>query len=330
MGTPPTPQGILQKKPFFFFLYALEKQQKHVAKFAPSLDPSLTPSLDLLLFGTANQAPTLWNCHRPYGPPNPLLQPRPLVYPPVHQASSGGYPPPPHRASFKLPSPLRPPQPSPAASLSPPSQPFPDPFPWNQGPWSTPPSTRPAPVGHPLKKNIFLLFVRVRNNKNTTCCEICSVPGARVSTTYPPGTEALLPDPFPGLAPLWNSQPSPPSSLELPSPLRPLSCNQGPWSTPPFYQASSSGYPPPTPQRITLRNLLRPWGPSTTYPPGTEALAPLPEPLPRDPPSTSLTPFPRIKALGLPPRPPGQLRWVPPSPHRASFKKNHFSSLCTR
>ena len=26
----------------------------------------------------------------PYAPPNPLLQPRPLVYPPVHQASSGG------------------------------------------------------------------------------------------------------------------------------------------------------------------------------------------------------------------------------------------------
>ena len=42
-------------------------------------NPSLTPSLDLLLFGTANQAP---NCHRPYAPPNPLLQPRPSKFAP--------------------------------------------------------------------------------------------------------------------------------------------------------------------------------------------------------------------------------------------------------
>ena len=82
-------------------------------------------------------------------------QPTPLVHPPVHQASSGGYPPPPHRASLKkrhfsaffyalettLRNLLRG-----VRAPAPPSQPFPDPFCWNQGPWSTP-STRPAPVG---------------------------------------------------------------------------------------------------------------------------------------------------------------------------------------
>ena len=92
----PTPQGILQKKPFFFFLYALETTQpKPLHPPDRQANPSLTPSLDLLLFGTANQAPTLpllWNCHRPYPPP----------------------------------------------TLS-----------CNQGPWSTSPSTGPAPVGTP-------------------------------------------------------------------------------------------------------------------------------------------------------------------------------------
>ena len=53
------------------------------------------------------------------------------------------------------------------------------------------PPRRPAPVGTP-----FLLFVRVRNDYDTRC-EICSVPGARAPTTYPPGTEALGPPPEP-------------------------------------------------------------------------------------------------------------------------------------
>ena len=90
--------------------------------------------------------------------------------------------------------------------------------------------TSPHPTGHPSKKAIFLLFVRVRND----------------------ATEA------PGLAPLWNSQPSPnpPPSLELPSPLRP---------------------PQPSP--------------------ATKALAPV---------------------------------GTPPPPHRASFKKRHFSSFFVR
>ena len=130
VGTPPTPQGILQKKPFFFFLYADNKNTTHVAKFAPSLGPVSLP-------------PT---------PP----EPKPLHPPPSPcPASLTPRPPSQLRGWF---------QPLPA------SQPFPDPFLWNQGPWPTPPSTRPAPVGtpphptgHPSKKAIFLL-----NNKNTT------------------------------------------------------------------------------------------------------------------------------------------------------------------
>ena len=119
-------------------------------------------------------------------------------------------------------------------------------------------------------------------------------------------------------------------------------------------------------QRHKLRNLLRPWGPCPYHlpPPGTEALGPPPpEPLypphPTGHPSKNVIfllfvcvrngptkpqrshffgtaiqplrppqPSPATKALGLPPCPPGQLRWVPPPP-RASFKKRHFSSFCT-
>ena len=114
VGTPPTPQGILQKKPFFFFLYALETTKiRHTLRNllrpwdrSPCTPPPPLPRL-------------------PEPPANPSLTPFPglksLVYPPVHQASSGGYPP------------------------------------------------------HPFK--FFLCALR---------CEICSVPGARAPTTYPP------------------------------------------------------------------------------------------------------------------------------------------------
>ena len=320
------------------------------------------PFPDLPLFGTANQAPTLpllWNCISPYAPPNPLLQPRPLVYSPVHQASSGRSPPPhptghpsknaiflvfsvrvrndkntTHVAKF-APSlgPVRlPPTPprnrsgTPPRALAPPSQPFPDPqtargkprrtheintptfekqhtYPSGTEALGFPPSPLPPPVELPSKPTLpctcpsleqptkpqpslktaiqpptppqpspatkalgqppfssFFLYAKR--------CEICSVPGARAPTTYPPGTEALGPppspcpakptlprqtatatrlqlsknntptlpeplgsppspcpllwncqasQPFPGLAPLWNSQPSPNPSLELPS-----------------------------------------------------------------------------------------------------------------
>ena len=42
----------------------------------------------------------------------------------------------------------------------------------------------------------------------------------------------------------------------------------------------------------------------------------------------SLTPSPGIKALGLPPPPPGQLRWVPAPTPQGILQKSHFSSFC--
>ena len=209
VGTPPTRQGILQKKPFFFFLYALETTNTtHVAKFAPSLGPVPLP-------------PT---------PP----EPKPLHPPPSPCPAS-----------------LTPRPPLCGWVLFLPSQPFPDPFPWNQGPWSTPPSTRPAPVGTPptpqgiLQKKPFFFFLYALE-KYDTRCEVCSVPGARAPTTYPPGTEALAPSP----------EPLP----RLPD--------------------------PPSTKPHTLRNLLRPSLPPT--PPEPKPLHPPTEPLPRlpDPPST--------------------------------------------
>ena len=128
------------------------------------------PSLDLPLFGTANQDPTLpllWNCHPAPTPPQPSPATKALSLPPVHQASSGGYP-----------------RPTPQGTLQ--KTPFyfflyalettrirhtlrnllpPPTLSWNRGPWSTPPSTRPAPVGTPapphrapFKKRHFTSF----------------------------------------------------------------------------------------------------------------------------------------------------------------------------
>ena len=111
------------------------------------------PFPDLPLFGTANQAPTLpllWNCISPYAPPNPLLQPRPLVYSPVHQASSGRSPP-------------------------------------------------PHPTGHPSKNAIFLVFVRVRNDKNTTHVAkfAPSLGPVRLPPTPPRNRSGTPPEPLP-------------------------------------------------------------------------------------------------------------------------------------
>ena len=146
-------------------LFVRDKNTTHVAKFAPSLRPVPLPP-------TPPEP-------KPLDPPPPPSQPFPDPFPGIkalghlprnemdppralappsqpfflesrlpHQASSGGYPPPPHSI-------LR--------------------------TWSTPPSTRPAPVGtpphptgHPSKNAIFLLFVRVRNDKNTTGHVGCS------------------------------------------------------------------------------------------------------------------------------------------------------------
>ena len=226
---PPIPQGILQKKPFFFFLYALETTKIRHAKFAPSLGPVPLPPTPPQpkplhfprppsqpfpdpfpgLAPLCNSHPLLWNCHHPYTPPNPLLQPRPLVYPPVHQASSGVYPP-------------------------------------------------PNPTGHPSKKAIFLLFVRVRNNKNTThVAKFAPSLGPVSLPLTPPGTEALAP-------PL---SPCPASLTPVAKPSQPF---PDPFLYPPVHQASSGGILQKKPFffflyalettkiRHTLRNLLRP------------------------------------------------------------------------
>ena len=139
---PPTPQGILQKTSFFFFLCALEQTATSRGHPRASLGPVPLPP-------TPHGTEAL-------GPPEPLprskprqlhvtrstLQPSPATQAlglPVHQASSGGYPPPPHRASFKkrhfskttkirhtVPLPPTPPG-TETRALAPPSQPFPDP-----------------------------------------------------------------------------------------------------------------------------------------------------------------------------------------------------------
>ena len=122
VGNPPTPQGILQKTSFFFCERVRKvKNTAQVAKFAPSLGPVPLPPtppepqpLDppvpspcthphptgypskkniFLLFVRVRNVKDTTQVAKSYAPPNPLLQPRPLVYRPVHQASSGGYPP---------------------------------------------------------------------------------------------------------------------------------------------------------------------------------------------------------------------------------------------
>ena len=169
----------------------------HVAKFAPSLGPVSLP-------------PTPPEPKPLHPPPEPL--PR-LPEPPVHQASLLGNPP----------------------SLAPPSQPFPDPFPWNQGPWSTPPSTRPEgyPTGHPSKKAIFL-FVRVSGNTTHVAKFAPSLgrpyhlpPRNRSPCTPPP----RLPDP-----PVHQA-----SSRWIPRQANPSFWNQGPWSTPPATRPAPAG-----------------------------------------------------------------------------------------
>ena len=105
-----------------------------------------------------------------------------------------------------------------------------------------------------------------------------------------------------------------------------LSCNQGPWSTPP------STRPAPVGSLTTVLTWLRSracagmQGGHFVLASRLGVLTWLRSRACAAPPQ----PSPATKALGLPPRPPGQLRWVPPPPHRASFKKRHFSSFCTR
>ena len=174
------------------------------------------------------------------------------------------YPPPPHRASFKkrhfsfLTSKIRRRFAKFAPSLGPmplpPTPPEPKPLdPPPPSPCTPPPATKalglhpcppgqlrwvppPHPTGHPSKKRHFSFFLyALETQKYDTSCEICSVPGARAPTTYPPGTKALgpaLPEPLPRQANLGprGSQPSP--NFE------------GPWSTPLSTRPAPVGTPP--------------------------------------------------------------------------------------
>ena len=196
--------------------------------------------------------------------------------------------------------------------------------------------TPPNLQGILQKKAIFLFFVHVRNDKNTT--HVAKFAPSLGPVPLPP----TPPQPKPLHPPRPPSQPFPdPFALELPSPLRPPNplLQPRPLVYPPVHQASSGGYPPPTPQGIlqnkshfssetikirhTLRNLLRPWGPCPYHlPPRNRS--------PCTPPGPAIAPTPPpTLSCSLPPRPPGQLRWVPPPPRRASFKKTPFFTLET-
>ena len=172
-----------------------------------------------------------------------------------------------------------------------------------------PPSTRPAPVvppphptGHPSKSAIFLL-------KHDTL-------------RWCPATEALAPQ---SLLRPWGPCPY---HLPLPEP-KPLDPPE-PGQTLPHLPSGTEALgfplkPLPPPVELPSKPTL-PWTcPSLEQPTKPQlpffgtAIQPL----------RPTQPSPATKALGLPPRPPGQLRWVPPAqPHRASFKKRHFSSFC--
>ena len=126
---PPLTGNASKKTPFFFFLYVLETTKIRLRNLLRPWTPCtyhLPPQ---------NRSP--WTLPRALAPPS---QPFP------------DYPPPPHRTSFKKRHFL--------LFVRVPSQPFPDPFPWNQGPWSTP-FTRPARI---LQKTPFFFW----HDKNTT------------------------------------------------------------------------------------------------------------------------------------------------------------------
>ena len=252
-------------------------------------------------------------------------------YPPGTEALA---PPPPS----PCPASLTPRPPSQLFSLCLPSQPFPDPFPWiralglpprppGQLRWVPPPPHRAS-----FKKGHFLLFVRVRNNKNTThVVKFAPSLGPVPLPPTPPEPKPMHPPPSPCPASLT---PRPPSQLcgwvpsTRPAPVGSPPTPQGILQIKPFFfflYALET-----TKIRHTLRNLLRPWGPCPYHlPPRNRSPCTPPEPLPRlpDPPSTKPalwvgTPSPGIKALGLPPPPSTRPAPVgtPPQPHRASFK----------
>ena len=209
------------------------------------------PSLDLPLFGTANQAPTLplllELLSSPYAP-NPLLQPRPLVYqlrwvPPPHPTGH-----PSKNVIFLLfvhvrndkidtrceicsvPGATPPQEPKP---LDPP----PEPLPRQANPSLT-------PKQHEANRHGCTSRGQPSNFRKIT-------PFRNRSPWIPP--RALAPSC--GTAKQANPETAN-QALELSiQPLRPPNplLQPRPLVYPPVHQASSGGYPPPTPQSILLR-----------------------------------------------------------------------------
>ena len=376
----PTPQGILQKTRFFFFLYALETSKvrrklrnllrpwgpcryhlppRHRSPWRPpepqtwglgasgnpchSLEPSplLAPSCTALVSPLCR--PALGPCpyHLPPPEPKPLdPPPRALVPSPTLQGIPTS-----HREFFFFLYAL------PLATLSnqAPTLPLLAPPPcrppgqlWTRAPTTYPPRTEalgppspspyafPHPTGHPSKNAIFLLFVRVRNVKNTT----------QVAKFAP----SLGPVPLPPTPPEPKPLDPPPRAL-VPSPTP-----QGILQNTPFffflYALETSKI------RRKLRNLLRPWGPCPYHlPPRNQSpWTPLRAPLYPPPPPPYRASFKTVLETStiqrmlrpwgpcpyhLPPR--NQSPWTPlraplypPPPHRESFKKRDFSSFCIR
>ena len=287
MGTPPTPQGILQKTSFFFFLYALETTKiRHTLRnllrpwgpcpttypgteaLGPPAEPlprQANPSLTFSGIKALGQFPV----HQPGQLLQGILQKTPFFFF-LYALETTRIRHPLRNLLRPCGVPLPPPPPANRSPWTPPANP--DPFPWNQGPWSTPPSTRPAPVITPPPQGIFQktpFFFFCTRQKYDTRCEICS--------------------------------------------------------TPPFLEPRPLVYPPVRVRNDKNTTHIAKFAPSldrapTTYPPGTEALN-----IPSLAANPSLTPSPGIKALGLPPRPPGQLRWVPPPTPQGILQKTPFS-----
>ena len=192
-------------------------------------NPSLTPSLDLPL-GPVSLPPT---------PP----EPKPLHPPPSPCPASLTPRPPSH------------PQPCPA------SQPFPDPFPGIKA-LGLPPLHQASsggypprhPTGHPSKTAIFLLFVRVRNDKNTThVAKFAPSLGPVSLPPTPPEPKPLHPPPEPLPPPVHQASSGEyPPSLALPLPPTPR--NRSPWTPPPRALAPPSDFfyhlVPQTPPRF--------------------------------------------------------------------------------
>ena len=267
--TPPTPQGILR----VIFLFLSTKLRNLLHPWGPC--PYHLPPQNRSPWTSAPTLPLLWNCHpaptlgllptletsrirhkAKFAPLQRLVRnvknrnlyhlhpqhrsPRAPtsyapVYPPVHQASSGGYP-----TLVTVPA-CREPNHLPSR---------------NRSPW-----TPPEPFS----------FCTLKTSKIRRKLRNLLRPWCRAPTTYPPGSPPLhcnsqpSPNPPPSLElPSSPCPPTEPKPLDLPPRALvtpPHRASKTPFSsfctrvakfapTPPVHQASSRAYPPPTPQGI--------------------------------------------------------------------------------